>query len=90
MQVIGQLEVKTASPPKKVQGIHWAVLRGLNRPSGCFYWGQTSLASAWKGGFLNVAKPIESKFIKLQATTYTAVGISTFVYLGFVGSESTI
>jgi hypothetical protein len=36
-----------------------------------------------KGRFLNVAKPIESKFIKLQVPTYTAVGIIRLVYLGF-------
>ena len=36
-----------------------------------------------KGRFLNVVKRIESKFIKLQATMYTVVGINRLLYLGF-------
>jgi len=49
MQVSGQFDVKTALPTKIVQGTHWVVLSGPNGPSGYFYWGQKSLASAWKG-----------------------------------------
>jgi hypothetical protein len=59
MQVSGKLDVRTALPPKKVQGTHRVVLREPNGPSGCFYLGKILVLLPEKERFLNVEKPIE-------------------------------